>query len=103
MLTADQNRVTFGDHDFGGIHLRDFLSGLAARAPKRDATLTQYKRIGAKRRAEVPAKPDAKLKRTEMVRQIQALLTADATLIAETGDSCAQTRNPEARRRRLRT
>ena len=27
-----------------------------------------------------------------MVRQIQALLTADATLIAETGNSCAQTR-----------
>jgi pyruvate decarboxylase len=87
VLTADRNHVTFGDRDFGGIHLRDFLSGLASKAPKRDATMTEYRRIRIGPRTEVPAKPDAKLKRTEMVRQIQPLLTADATLIAETGDS----------------
>ena len=34
VLTADQNRVNFGDHDFGGVHLRDFLSGLAAQGPE---------------------------------------------------------------------
>ena len=87
VLTADENRVNFGDYDFGGFHLRDFLSGLAGKAPKRDATMAEYKRIRTEPRSEVPAKPDAKLKRTELVRQIQALLTADATLIAETGNS----------------
>jgi indolepyruvate decarboxylase len=87
VLTADENRVRFGDHDFGGFHLRHFLSGLASKAPKRDATMIEYNRIRADPPAEVSAKPDAKLKRTELNRQIQALLTADATLIAETGDS----------------
>jgi pyruvate decarboxylase len=87
VLTVDQNRVTFGDHDFGGIHLRDFLSGLASKTPKRDATMTEYKRIRTTPRPETPAEPEAKLMRSEMVRQIRSLLDADATLIVETGDS----------------
>jgi pyruvate decarboxylase len=87
VLTADQNHVHFGDHDFGGIHLRDFLSGLAEKAPKRNATMTEYKRISTEPRAESPAKPDAKLIRTELVRQVRSLLSPESTLIVETGDS----------------
>ena len=87
VLTADQNRVHFGDHDFGGIDLRDFLSGLAGKAPKRNATMTEYKRFRTELRPEVPTEPDAKLMRTEMIRQIRSLLTPATTLIVETGDS----------------
>ena len=87
VLTADQNRVHFDGHNFGQIHLRDFLSGLARRVQKRDATMTEYNRIRTERLPPQPANPDAKLTRAELFRQVRALLTADTTVIAETGDS----------------
>jgi pyruvate decarboxylase len=87
VLTADTNRVYLDGHDFSRIHLRDFLSGLAGKVQKRDATAVEYKRIRAEPRAESGAAPGAKLTRAEIVRQIQSLLTADTTVIAETGDS----------------
>ena len=89
VLTAQESHVRFEAHDFGGIHLRDFLAGLARVAPRRDATMAQFKRIGPEPRHDsaTAADPGAKLKRTEIVRQIQSLLTAETTVIAETGDS----------------
>jgi len=89
VLTAQEGHVRFEAHDFGAIHLRDFLAGLARVAPRRDATMAQFKRIGPEPRHEsaTAADPRAKLKRTEIVRQIQSLLTAETTVIAETGDS----------------
>ena len=86
-LTADQHRVYLEGHDFGRIHLRDFLAGLARKVPKRPATLVEYQRIRSQPQPQQPAKPEAKLTRTEIFRQVQALVTADATVIAETGDS----------------
>ena len=47
----------------------------------------EFKRIRAEPRPESRAQPEAKLMRAEIVRQIQSLLTADTTVIAETGDS----------------
>ena len=87
VLTADQSRVYLDGYDFSRVHLRDFLSGLARKVQKRDATAVQYKRIRAEPRSETGAAPEAKLMRAEIVRQIQSLLTADTTVIAETGDS----------------
>ena len=87
VLTADQNRVYLDGYDFGRVHLRDFLAGLARKVEKRDATMVEYKRIRAEPRPEIRAEPEAKLMRAEIVRQIQSLLTADTTVIAETGDS----------------
>ncbi len=87
VLTADQNRVHFDGYDFGGFKLRDFLSGLARKVEKRDATAVEYKRIATARPAERPAPRDAKLMRVEIVRQIQSLVTGNTTVIAETGDS----------------
>jgi len=49
--------------------------------------MVEYKRIRSEPRREVPAIPGAKLTRTEVVRQIQNLVTSDSTIIAETGDS----------------
>jgi pyruvate decarboxylase len=87
VLTADQHRVYLEGHDFGRVHLRDFLSGLASRVQKRPATMVEYQRLRADPQPQQPAKPDAKLKRTEIFRQVQGLITSDTTLIAETGDS----------------
>jgi pyruvate decarboxylase len=87
VLTADQSRVYLDGYDFSRVRLRDFLSGLAHKVQKRDATAVQYKRIRAEPRFDSGAAPETKLMRSEIVRQIQSLLTADTTLIAETGDS----------------
>ena len=87
VLTADQNRVYLDGYDFGRIHLRDFLAGLARKVQKREATAVEFKRIRAEPRPESRARPEAKLMRAEIVRQIQSLVTADTTVIAETGDS----------------
>jgi indolepyruvate decarboxylase len=87
VLTADLKRVHLEGHDFSRIHLRDFLSALARKVEKRDATMIEYARIRSERPPENPAKPDAKLMRAEVVRQIRPLITADTTVIAETGDS----------------
>ncbi len=87
VLTADLKRVHLEGHDFSQIHLRDFLSALARKVEKRDATMIEYARIRSERPPENPANPDAKLMRAEVVRQIRPLITADTTVIAETGDS----------------
>ena len=50
-------------------------------------SMIEYARIRSERPPENPAKPDAKLMRAEVVRQIRPLITADTTVIAETGDS----------------
>ena len=87
VLIADSDRVYMDGHDFGQVHLHDFLSGLARRAEKRDATMIEYRRIRSEPAREAPAKPDAKLTRTEIVRQVQSLISSDSTILVETGDS----------------
>ena len=87
VLNADLGRVYFDGHDFSRVRLRDFLSALAGVVEKRDATMVEYRRIQSDRPSERPAKPDAKLTRAEVVRQIRPLVTADTTIFAETGDS----------------
>jgi pyruvate decarboxylase len=87
VLTADQHRIYMEGHDFGRVHLRDFLSGLASKVQKRPATMVEYQRIRPHEQPQQPAKPEAKLTRTEIFREVQALVTADTTVLAETGDS----------------
>lgn len=87
VLTADQNRVHFDGYNFGRIHLRDVLPGLARRVQKRGATMAEFNRIRTERPPPQPAMPDTKLTRTELFRQVQSLLAANTTVIAETGDS----------------
>jgi len=87
VLTADKNSVQLDGHHFNRIHLRDFLSHLARKVEKRDATMIQFARVRSEPPPEEPAKPDAKLTRAEMVRQIRPLVTDNTTMFAETGDS----------------
>jgi pyruvate decarboxylase len=87
VLTADSERVYLDGHNFARVRLRDFLSGLARKTEKREATMVEYKRIRSEPLLESAAPPDTKLTRKEMVRQIQGLVTSDCTIVAETGDS----------------
>jgi indolepyruvate decarboxylase len=87
VLTADQNHVSMEGHEFGRVHLRDFLSAVALKVQKRDATMIEFARIRTTPVPEVSAKPDAKLTRSELVRQIRPMVVANTTVMAETGDS----------------
>jgi indolepyruvate decarboxylase len=87
VLTADQNRVHLEGHAFSRIRLRDFLAARARTVEKRPATMAEYRRIRSQLPPEPPAQPGAKLMRAEVVRQLQALVTAETTVFAETGDS----------------
>jgi indolepyruvate decarboxylase len=87
VLTADQHRVYIRGHDFTRVHLRDFLSALARKVEKRDATMVECRRIKSEPPAEVEADPDAQLMRAEIVRQVRQLITSETTLLVETGDS----------------
>ena len=87
VLTADVDGVALDRKDFERVRLPDFLSGLARIVENRPATFVEYQRLRVEPQKANPAKSDAKLTRAEVVRQVQTLLTADATLIVETGDS----------------
>ena len=87
LLTADPHRVHMGGQEFGRIHLRDFLSALAGKVGKRGETMIEHSRIRSKPWEDLAAKPDAKLVRAEMLRQIRPIVTPKTTVIAETGDS----------------
>ncbi|WP_367160942.1 thiamine pyrophosphate-binding protein [Kozakia baliensis] len=84
VLLAEPNRVTVGGQSFEGFALRDFLKGLTDRAPSKPATAqgTHAPKLEIK-----PAARDARLTNDEMARQINAMLTPNTTLAAETGDS----------------
>ena len=85
MLTADMTSVQMAGHHFSQIHLRDFLSALARKVEKRDATMIEYGRIRYERAPDKVAKPDAELTRAEIVRQIRPLVTSEGTVFVETG------------------
>ncbi len=87
VMTVDMDRVTVDGEQFGRVHLRDFLSGLAAKVEPRPATMVEFARIQPAKLLEHAAAPNVKLMRAELVRQIRPLVTDKTTIIAETGDS----------------
>ena len=89
LINATAQGVRFGDTEYTGVALADFLSDLAKKVQANDATLTQYKRLRgttsvARREAADPAAP---LSRVELWRQIEEDLDSNTTLLVETGDS----------------
>ncbi len=84
VLLAEPNRVTVGGKTYEGFTLREFLEELAKKAPNRPLTAQESKKHTPVIEA---SKADARLTNDEMTRQINAMLTSDTTLVAETGDS----------------
>ncbi|MBC1196237.1 alpha-keto acid decarboxylase family protein [Microcystis aeruginosa BLCCF158] len=87
VLNANKDSVKFDGYHFSGIHLRDFLSCLAQKVEKRDATMAEFARFRSPSVPVEPARSEAKLSRIEILRQIGPLVTAKTTVFAETGDS----------------
>ncbi len=87
IIDADFDRIIVPGQDFSNLRLADFLSALAEKVQKNPATMVEYGRIRAPIVPPTVVPSPGKLTREEMVRQVQALLTPESTLLVETGDS----------------
>ncbi|MCJ1390032.1 hypothetical protein MMC18_002890 [Xylographa bjoerkii] len=87
VLTADIDHIRGLGAGFGRVHLADFLSGLAKEIKHNDTTMIEHGRLRPDLTQARLLEPKAKLIRGEITRQVQLMLTADSTLLAETGDS----------------
>jgi TPP-dependent 2-oxoacid decarboxylase len=86
-ITADLDRVTVAGRRFHNVRLDDFLSALAAVAPKKEASLQAYRRLHEAAAPAAPVAADSKLALRDLRAHVQALLDADTHLVVETGDS----------------
>ena len=86
-ITADLDRVTIAGTPFHHVRLDDFVAALAARAPKKEASLLAYRRLHQDPAPSPSAAADAKLSLRELRAQVQNLLDANTDLVVETGDS----------------
>ncbi|WP_438382667.1 thiamine pyrophosphate-binding protein [Asaia sp. BMEF1] len=84
MVRVEPEEVIVAGRSFGGISLFDFVTALSEQAPRRTRS-AETPALPAPETAPLPA--SAPLTNDEMMRQIGALVTADTTLTAETGDS----------------
>ncbi len=87
LLTLDIDGVTLAGECVSGVPLAEVLGGLTARVEANPTALDEFRRLRPVPAPVPAAPPEAALSRVEMMRQIQALLTGDTTLIVETGDS----------------
>jgi TPP-dependent 2-oxoacid decarboxylase len=86
-VLAEPDHVSLPGADFNRVRLSDFLAALARKVKPNDATMVEYARLRPDRPRAVAPDPKAKLTRGEIARQVQALMTPQTTLLAETGDS----------------
>ena len=91
LIAAGPRSVRFPQAEYTDVALADFLSALARKVRKNDATLVQYRREAERvpAGAKTPGADggDAPLTRLELFRQIERALDEKTTLLVETGDS----------------
>jgi pyruvate decarboxylase len=87
ILSADFDHVSFPGKDFSRVRLVDFLSGLAKRVTRNNTTMIEYARLRPDPVQINASAPKAPLSRGEISRQVQCMLSAETTLLVETGDS----------------
>lgn len=87
IIDAGFDRIIVPGHDFSHLRLADFLSALADQVQTNPATMGEYERIRTPTVPATVATAQGKLTRHELFLQVQALLTAESTLLVETGDS----------------
>jgi TPP-dependent 2-oxoacid decarboxylase len=86
-ITADLDRVTVAGTRFHNVRLDDFLAALAARAPKKQASLVAYRRLHETPAQAAATAADTPLALRELRAHVQQLLDASSHLVVETGDS----------------
>lgn len=86
-VLADFDQVSLPGAAFTRVRLAEFLSALARKVGRNEATMVEYARIRPDGRQATAADPKAPLNRKEIARQIQEMMTDRTTLLLETGDS----------------
>eukprot|EP00252_Welwitschia_mirabilis_P023118 TRINITY_DN6464_c0_g1_i1.p1 TRINITY_DN6464_c0_g1~~TRINITY_DN6464_c0_g1_i1.p1 ORF type:complete len:592 (-),score=59.43 TRINITY_DN6464_c0_g1_i1:298-2073(-) len=98
-LLVQPNRVTIGHGPtFGCVLMKDFLEALANKVKKNTTSFDNYKRIFVPEGVPLNSHPDAPLRVNVLFKHIQAILSNDTAIIAETGDSwfnCQKLKLPE--------
>lgn len=84
MVRVEPEEVVVAGQSFGGVSLLDFVTALGEQAPRRTGS-AETPSLAPPEVAPLPN--GSRLTNDEMMRQIGALMTADTTLTAETGDS----------------
>ena len=88
LIRVDSNHVTIAGQLFSNVAMNDFLKSLSEKIKSNPASAKAYQRI-AREESLIQAAPgsDEPVKIQDLFSEIQQLLTADSTIIAETGDS----------------
>ena len=87
VLTADFDQVSGAGAAFNRVRLADFLSGLAERVTYNNTTMIEYARLRPNPIQARTVNPKSALSRGEISRQVEPMLTAQTTLLVDTGDS----------------
>lgn len=72
---------------YNGVRLDEFLTALASKVKPNPTSLATFNRIRSDMVPEPPVNREARIQTRRLFAQIQGMLDADTTLIAETGDS----------------
>ncbi|WBW74062.1 pyruvate decarboxylase [Schizosaccharomyces osmophilus] len=86
-IDSDYMHVSLPGYEFTRVKMDEFLSRLADKVSKKNATMVEYARIKPALLNYAPANPKELLTREELMRQIQGVIDGNTTLYAETGDS----------------
>ena len=87
VLIAEFDQVRGVGAAFNRVRLADFLSGLAKRVTYNNTTMIEYARLRPNPIQARTVNPKSALSRGEISRQVEPMLTAQTTLLVETGDS----------------
>lgn len=86
-IIVDLDRVRLPHAEFTGVGMAAFLEALAEKAPSKPASLEAFKRFPRAGEQLAPDADDAALSTAGMVADLQAVLTPETAVLAETGDS----------------
>ena len=98
-LIVQPNRVTIGNGlSLGWVFMADFLTALAKKVKTNTTAVENYRRIYVPPGIPLKREKDEPLRVNVLFKHIQALISGDTAVIAETGDSwfnCQKLRLPE--------
>jgi TPP-dependent 2-oxoacid decarboxylase len=87
LILAGPDSVRLPGATYNGVRLDEFLTALADKVRPNPTSLASFNRIRTETVPEPPVDREVPIRTRRLFAQIQAMLDADTTLIAETGDS----------------
>ncbi len=87
LIHAAPEWVRLCGQTYNNVALPEFLSTLAGKIRRNDASLVAFNRIRTETGLDAPAHPDAPITTRQLFARIQQMLDSNSVLITETGDS----------------